>query len=319
MVYLVGLPSHRNVADALDPVLRRQEQLWRQSKASVGTQEQKKQEPKPLEPRLTPAKQQRREEMQGQYAQVQSLYEQGQSLHEIAKHLGIDTNALRYFVHNQPWATAQGRGGRKLGEASLDTYLPYLHKRWKAGCQNGMQLWREIRAQGYAGSASSVRPYLALLRQAPQALLPMKVSRKKASTSKAEENTFSVRRLIWLALSRPEQLTPEQTQEVTRASALHPTVALAFQLAQTFAKLLRERTVEALPDWLASARSSAIPEFVQLAHGMQRDLAAIEAVLCRPESNGQTEGKVNKLKTIKRQMYGRAKFDLLRQRTLLYR
>ncbi len=66
--------------------------------------------------------------------------------------------------------------------------------------------------------------------------------------------------------------------------------------------MLRERTVEALPAWLASARSSAIPEFVQLAHGMQRDLAAIEAAFCRPESNGQTEGnKVNKLKTIKRQ------------------
>ena len=82
--------------------------------------------------------------------------------------------------------------------------------------------------------------------------------------------------------------------------------------------MLRERTVEALPAWLASARSSAIPEFVQLAHGMQRDLAAIEAAFCRPESNGQTEGnKVNKLKTIKRQMYGRAKFDLLRQRMLL--
>jgi transposase len=82
--------------------------------------------------------------------------------------------------------------------------------------------------------------------------------------------------------------------------------------------MLRERTVEALPAWLASARSSAIPEFVQLAHRMQRDLAAIEAAFCRPESNGQTEGnKVNKLKTIKRQMYGRAKFDLLRQRMLL--
>src|SRR5450755_882947 len=103
--------------------------------------------------------------------------------------------------HNRPWATVQGRDGRKPGAASLDAYLPYLHKRWKAGCQYGMQLWREIRAQGYAGSASSVRPYLALLRQAPQALLPMKVSRKKASTAKAEESTFSVRRLIWLVLS----------------------------------------------------------------------------------------------------------------------
>lgn len=307
----------RNVADALDSVLRRQEQLWKPSKASAGIQEPKKQEPKPLEPRLTPAKRQRREERQGQYVQVQSLYEQGQSLHEIAKNLGIDTNALRYFVHNQPWATAQGRGGRRPGAASLDAYLPYIHKRWKAGCQNGMQLWREIRAQGYAGSASSVRPYLALLRQAPPALLPMKVSAKKSSTSKPEENAFPVRRLIWLVLCPPEQLTPEQTQEVTRASALHPTMAFAFKLAQTFAKLLRERTVEALPAWLASARTSAIPEFVQLAHGMRRDLTAVEAALSRPESNGQTEGKVNKLKTIKRQMYGRATFALLRQRMLL--
>jgi transposase len=312
----------RNIADALDPVLRRQVQLWKRAKAAAGTQEPRKQEPrkqepKLLEPRLTPVKQQRREEMQGQYAQVQSLYEQGQSLHEIAKHLGIDTNALRYFVHNQPWATAQGRGGRRSGAASLDAYLPYIHKRWKAGCQNGMQLWREIHAQGYTGSASSVRPYLALLRQAPQALLPMKVSGRKSSISNAEENVFPVRRLIWLVLSRPERLTPEQTQEITCASVLHPRVALAFKLAQTFAQMLRERTVEALPAWLASARSSAIPEFVQLAHGMQRDLAAIEAAFCRLESNGQTEGKVNKLKTIKRQMYGRAKFDLLRQRMLL--
>ena len=86
----------RNIADALDPVLRRQVQLWKRAKAAAGTQEPRKQEPKPLEPRLTPAKQQRREEMQGQYAQVQSLYEQGQSLQEIAKHLGIDTNAPRY-------------------------------------------------------------------------------------------------------------------------------------------------------------------------------------------------------------------------------
>jgi transposase len=145
----------------------------------------------------------------------------------------------------------------------------------------------------------------------------MKTSSKKSSTSKPEENAFPVRRLIWLVLSRPERLTPEQAQEVARVSALHPKVALAFNLAQTFAKMLRERTVEALPTWLASARSSAIPEFVQLAHGMQRDLAAIEAALCRRQSNGQTEGKVNKLKTIKRQMYGRAKFDLLRQRMLL--
>jgi transposase len=305
-----------NVAEALDPVLRRQERLFKQSKKITENQGQKPRAAA-LELRLTPAQQHRREHLQDHYAQVQSLYEQGHSLREIAKTVGIDTNTLRYFVHGQPWAQPQVRSGRKAGEANLDGYLPYIHKRWKAGCRNGMQLWRELRAKGYTGSASSVRPYLALLRQAPHELLPTVSSTKKTPASKQEENAFSVRRLIWLVLSRPEQLTPEQAQEVARASTLHPDVALAFKLAQTFAKMLRERAVEALPVWLASAQASSIPSIAQLAQGIERDRAAVEAALSRPESNGQTEGKVNKLKGIKRQMYGRAKFDLLRQRMLL--
>jgi transposase len=112
-----------------------------------------------------------------------------------------------------------------------------------------------------------------------------------------------------LVLSRPEQLTREQAQEVARASTLHSDVTLAFQLARTFAKMLREKAREDLPAWLTSAQASSIPSIVQLAQGIQRDRAAIEAALSRPESNGQTEGKVNKLKEIKRQMYGRASFE----------
>ncbi|GHO90076.1 hypothetical protein KSF_001240 [Reticulibacter mediterranei] len=162
-----------------------------------------------------------------------------------------------------------------------------------------------------------MRPYLALLRQAPEALLPTVVSPKKSSSSKQEEHAFSVRRLVWLVLSREDALTPEQTQEVARASTLRPDIAAAFQLTQTFAKMLRERASSALPAWLTSAQASSIPSIAQLAQGMQRDRAAIEAALSRPESNGQTEDKVNKLKEIKRQMYGRASFDLLRQRMLL--
>lgn len=81
--------------------------------------------------------------------------------------LGIDKNTLRYFVQSQPWGRRPGERGRKPGGANLTPYLPYIHKRWKAGCRNGMQLWREMRGKGYTGSASSVRPYLALLRQVP--------------------------------------------------------------------------------------------------------------------------------------------------------
>lgn len=80
--------------------------------------------------------------------------------------------------------------------------------------------------------------------------------------------------------------------------------------------MLREKRVEALPAWLESAQTSSIRELRQFAQGIERDRAAVEAALSRPESNGQTEGHVTRLKLIKRQMYGRAKFDLLRVRVI---
>lgn len=297
----------QNVAEALDPVLRR---LQRSLKPSRSAEGQEKKSSKP-ELHLTPAQQERREQLQISYRRVQPLYEQGRSLREIAKMVGIDTNTLRYFVQGQPWAVAHR--GRKSGEASLEAHLPYLHKRWRAGCQNGLQLWRELQARGYTGSASSVKPYIALLRQVPDDLLPPAFSRQPKSE---KEEAFSVRRILWLTLSRPEQRTEEQAQEVAQVAAFSTPVATALTLAQEFVKVLREKNVEALPAWLTKAQKSSVPELRQLANGIERDRAAVEAALSRPESNGQTEGHVNRLKLIKREMYGRAKFDLLRSRVL---
>jgi transposase len=216
-------------------------------------------------------------------------------------------------VQSQPWAGSGPHRGRKAGDASLTPYLPYLHKRWRAGCQNGPHLWRELRARGYTGSVSSVKPYVALLRQVPDDLLPPVFSGKATHTP---EQAFSVRRVIWLALSRPEKLSKDQTQEISRACLLHPEVATALTEAQAFVKMLRERNVEALPIWLAEAQASSIRELRQFAQGIERDRAAVEAALSRSESNGQTEGHITRLKFIKRSMYGRGSFPLLRQRVL---
>jgi transposase len=97
---------------------------------------------------------------------------------------------------------------------------------------------------------------------------------------------------------------------------LHPEAATALTLAQEFVKMLRERNVDALPTWLAEAQAGSIRELHQFAQGIERDRAAVEAALSREESNGQVEGQITKLKLIKRMMYGRAKFPLLRQRVL---
>ena len=112
----------------------------------------------------------------------------------------------------------------------------------------------------------------------PDDLLPPVFSRKKTTSS---ENGLSVRRIVWLALTRPERLTREQAQEVIRASFLHPEVAIALTLAQAFVKMVRERNVEALPAWLAEVQASSIREFHQFARGLERDRAAIETALSR--------------------------------------
>jgi transposase len=115
---------------------------------------------------------------------------------------------------------------------------------------------------------------------------------------------------------RPEKRTAEQAQELACVSVLSPQVSAALTLAQTFAALLREKHVEALPAWLERAHSSPVKEVRQFAQGIERDRNAVEAGLSRPESNGPTEGLVTRLKLIKREMYGRSKFDLLRLRVI---
>jgi transposase len=130
------------------------------------------------------------------------------------------------------------------------------------------------------------------------------------------EEAVSVRRILWLALARPEKLTREQTQELAQLCALSAQVSTALTLAQTFVKMMREKRVEALPAWMEDAKASQVRELRQFAQGIERDRAAVEAALSRPESNGQTEGHVTRLKLIKREMYGRAKFDLLRLRVI---
>jgi transposase len=89
-----------------------------------------------------------------------------------------------------------------------------------------------------------------------------------------------------------------------------------YQLTQAFAQLLRERAVERLDAWLREAEESPFPELHSFVAGIRRDEAAVRAAQELPWSQGQVEGQITKLKLLKRQMYGRAKLDLLQQRLL---
>jgi transposase len=125
----------------------------------------------------------------------------------------------------------------------------------------------------------------------------------------------SARQAAWMLL-RPEGLEDEEKRAVELLCRLVPEVAQAQQLARGFIEVVKERRSGDLRRWLIEALRSEIPEFVTFANGLTADLQAVRAALECEWSQGQVEGQVHRLKLIKRQMYGRAKLDLLRARVL---
>ncbi|HEX4203016.1 MAG TPA: transposase [Ktedonobacteraceae bacterium] len=171
-----------------------------------------------------------------------------------------------------------------------------------------VRLHQELVERGYKGSYDSVRDHI--IRRLPG-------SKKNTATScELSPVPLPSKLATFLFLQRPEDLDEEEQEKLLELRQLSAEVDLAYDLVQQFAKMLRTRTGEQLDTWLAQAHASQIPELRSFVVGVQRDKAAVKAGLTLPQSNGLVEGKVHKLKLIKRMGYGRASFPLLRQRVL---
>ena len=191
----------------------------------------------------------------------------------------------------------------------LDPHLPFLRERWEAGCHNIAQLHREMVAAGYTLSYRLIHKQLA--RYLPEG------RKNPASPIQLPRPPVLARHAVFLFLRRPtEELSSEDQETLALLRSLHTEVDQAYTLVQQFANMLRTRTGEQLDDWLSSVRASQIRELQGFVLSVVRDKAAVVAGLTLPQNNGLVEGKVNKLKLIKRMMYGRAEFPLLRQRVL---
>lgn len=127
---------------------------------------------------------------------------------------------------------------------------------------------------------------------------------------------FSAQRVTWLFVCRPEKLDERQQAELALIRQASPSAETTYRLAQAFMQMVRNRTGHQLDAWLREVEASHLPELESFAKGIQQDKAAVLAGLTLPWSNGVLEGHVNRLKRIKRSMYGRAKLPLLRQRVL---
>ncbi len=245
-----------------------------------------------------------REERLARYEQVVALRQRGMSQAAIALRVGMGAST----VSNWLAAGTYPETTRGPYVSRIDPYLSYLFELWESGCHNMVRLHQELVERGYKGSYASVRDHI--IRRLPEG------KKNGGNGSELAPAPLPSRQATFLFLRRPEDLGAEEQEAVHKLRQSHPEVDRAYDLVQEFAQMLRTRTGEQLDAWLAKALVSEIPELRSFVAGVERDKAAVKAGLTLPTSNGIVEGKVHKLKLIKRMGYGRAGFPLLRQRVL---
>ncbi len=187
---------------------------------------------------------------------------------------------------------------------------------WNQGCHDARQVFQRLQQQGYRGSYATVARYAQRLRQA-QGLAPRQpppTAYPLPVVAEPRHGHLTPRGTAWLVLRRPETRAPDEEQQLAQLTAQQPELAEAVTLVRDFADLVRTRQPERLDGWLARATSSTVGALRRFAQGLRDDYAAVKAGVTVPWSNGPVEGHINRLKMLKRHMFGRARLDLLCRR-----
>jgi transposase len=254
---------------------------------------------------------------QEKYDQVRQLHQDGYSDRAMARHMKMSPRTVRHYIEADH--CPQYPAGR-VGPSKLTPWLPYLEQRWQAGCTNASQLWREIGAKGFSGSLGLVVRWAASQRSlllAEDRYRRQQLSAvKPALARQVEPVPWSAQRAAWLVMLEDDKLTAAEQAARTRMLAADPELVKLAQLARQFIRIVKEGRSHDLDQWLNEVAISGIKALKSFANGIRADLAAVRNGLRMSWSNGPVEGHINRLKFIKRQMYGRAKLDLLRKRVL---
>ncbi len=300
-----------NLRDALARFLSRKHAAVRAAAADVAPTDHPHSAPSMaanVSPRLTRTEQQqqdRRAQRVARYEAVRRLQAEGVGLREIGRRLHLARKTVRRFAHADSFPARQPRSRRPT---LLTPYEPYLRHRWAEGCHTATILWQEVRARGFRGRYSAFAGHLKRWRDH---------TGRRLDGGPPPPKPVSVQQASWQLLRPAETLRPEEQAYVRALRERCPEVAPLQQLAHAFVDLVQQRQEARLTPWLEQADRSRLPELRGFARSLRLDGAAIRAMLRLPWSNGPTEGHINRLKTIKRQMYGRAGLPLLKRRLLL--
>jgi transposase len=246
------------------------------------------------------------------YEQIHELHAKKVDVVTIARKLGVSRQCVyEYLRMQQPPEQTHIPPSR---QPMLEPYKASLVRRRNEGCRNAQQAYREIKEKGYPGTDSNVVRFFGHLRKHfNQSGTFKQVDPVTQTPVQAPPSASQVAH--WITF-KEEQRQDWQQEYLTRLCEADQEIQQAYELVRDFTTMLRERQGERLDAWLEKVEAQGIAELKNFALGVKRDYEAVKAGLILEWSNGQTEGQVHRLKLIKRQMYGRGRFDLLRKRVL---
>jgi hypothetical protein len=256
----------------------------------------------------------RREQRVARYEQVLKLHKDGTSQRDISRQMKMSrTQVLKLLnADSFPERAAKREQGRQV-----DGYVEQLRARWDTGVRNACELAKYIATLGYTGSPDMVRRFVAPWRTdaerlklsgskpSPRSPVPLKLQRPASN------------RLSWLLLK--EDVIPDAADKrlIEKLQEKCEPIRVGSDLARSFGDAVRKRDIFALTAWVGQALQTTLcKEMKGYAECLLRNWSEVRAAIKLPWSNGRAEGHVNRLKLIKRKMYGHAKLDLLRIRVL---
>lgn len=227
-----------------------------------------------------------RAKLLARYQKVKKLHSQGMSMLAICRVLGMSRGSVRRYVHADSFPERRRHPPQK---SMLGPFEPYPAKRWEEGCHVAMQLWREVREQGYPGAQGRVLQWARHRRREPAPTTPGRyVDSMRKKTSKNSKNSprkaarpLSSRRLAWMMVGGSEDLSDTERHALEQAMEACPDVAAIYPLVQGFADMVRSRKAEELGGWLRKSLSCGVKGFETFAMGLKRERPAVEAALSR--------------------------------------
>lgn len=296
----------KNIGDALERMMYRHMPLIRQVASESSLKKQV------AETSMTPVstlrlperiKRQRRDKRYQRWTEVDSLHKKGHGIREISRITGLSRVTVRRWIQSKAFPEISTKPPRS---GLLDPWLEWLERQRINGNHNARQLWQEMVDAGFAGSETTVRDAVAKWRKQSDA--PAVSPGRLPSASRVSRWLMP-----WRMIRGEENYASRFIESMCQKE---PQLKMAQQLSLDFYRMLKTKNKSQLNQWFSDVSQSGLVDLQRVAAGMEADATAIHEAISSRWSNGVVEGHVNRLKMLKRQMYGLAGFELLRRQVM---